>query len=196
MQSKILREAANAAAGKPARIIAKINSLVDQVTMDNLYRASQAGVKIDLIIRGICGLVPGMKGLSENIRVTCVVGRFLEHSRIYYFENADGPQPELYLGSADWMPRNFYRRIEVVYPIYDPRLRRRLIEDILPAYLRDNAYATELHANGAYLPVPHHDKEPLFSVQEYFLDQAMSQAAAEAQATKKAREKPALRPAP
>jgi len=196
VQSKILREAANAATGKPARIIAKINSLVDQVTMDNLYRASQAGVKIDLIIRGICGLVPGMKGLSENIRVTCVVGRFLEHSRIYYFENADGPQPELYLGSADWMPRNFYRRIEVVYPIYDPRLRRRLIEDILPAYLRDNAYATELHANGAYLPVPRRDDEPLFSVQEYFLDQAMSQAAAEAQAAKKAREKPALRPAP
>jgi polyphosphate kinase len=195
VQSKILREAENAAAGKPARIIAKINSLVDQVTMDNLYRASQAGVKIDLIIRGICGLVPGMKGLSENIRVTCVVGRFLEHSRIYYFENAGGTQPELYLGSADWMPRNFYRRIEVVFPIYDPNLRRRLIEDVLPAYLRDNAFATRLHANGAYLPVAH-GGEPLFSVQEYFLDQAMSEAAAEAKAAKKARERPALRPAP
>jgi polyphosphate kinase len=195
VQSKILREAENAAAGKPARIIAKINSLVDQVTMDNLYRASQAGVKIDLIIRGICGIVPGMKGLSENIRVTCVVGRFLEHSRIYYFENAEGAQPELYLGSADWMPRNFYRRIEVVFPIYDPNLRRRLIEDILPAYLRDNAFATRLHANGAYLPVAH-GSEPLFSVQEYFLDQAMIEAAAEAKAAKKAREKPALRPAP
>jgi polyphosphate kinase len=196
IQSKILREAANAAAGKPARIVAKINSIVDQVTMDNLYRASQAGVKIELVIRGICGLVPGMKGLSENIRVTCIVGRFLEHSRIYYFENSGGPQPELYLGSADLMPRNLYRRIEVVFPVYDPRLRRQIIEDILPAYLRDNAFATELHANGAYIPVPRPESEPLFSAQEYFLEQAMSLSVAEAKAAKKAGEKPALRPAP
>jgi polyphosphate kinase len=196
VQKKILREAANAAAGKPARIIAKINSLIDQPTMDNLYRASQAGVKIHLVVRGICGLVPGLKGLSENIRVTCIVGRFLEHSRIYYFENAEGPQPELYLGSADWMPRNFYRRIEVVYPVYDPALRRRIIEDVLPTFLRDNAFATELHANGAYLPIPHKEKEPLFSAQEYFLEQAQAEAAAEAHAAKKALDKPALRPAP
>ncbi|MGA2052123.1 MAG: polyphosphate kinase 1 [Opitutales bacterium] len=196
IQAKILREAANAAAGKPARIIAKINSLVDQVTMDNLYRASQAGVKIDLVIRGICGLVPRLKGLSENIRVTSIVGRFLEHSRIYYFENSGGSQPELYLGSADWMPRNMYRRIEVVFPIYEPQLRRQLIEDILPAYLRDNAFATELHANGAYLPVARRNNEPLFSVQDYFLEQAMALASAEAKAAKKAGEKPALRPAP
>jgi polyphosphate kinase len=164
--------------------------------MDNLYRASQAGVKIHLVVRGICGLVPGLRGLSENIRVTSIVGRFLEHSRIYYFENAGGPQPELFLGSADWMPRNFYRRIEVVYPIYDARLRKRLLEDVLPAYLRDNAFATELHSNGAYLPVSRDEKEPLFSTQEYFLEQATAWAAEDAKAAAKARKKPALRPEP
>ncbi len=196
VQKKILREAANAAAGKPARICAKINSLIDQETMDNLYRASQAGVKIHLIVRGICGLVPGMKGLSENIRVTSVVGQFLEHSRIYYFENADGPQPELYLGSADWMPRNFYRRIEVVFPVLDPDLRKRILDDVLPAYARDNTYATELHANGAYIPVPRRDGDKPFSVQEYFLAQGADHAAAEAHAAEKEREQPKLRPQP
>ncbi len=196
LQEKILREASNALAGKPAKIVAKINSVVDQETMDNLYRASQAGVKIHLVVRGICGLVPGLRGLSENIRVTSIVGRFLEHSRIYYFENAGGPQPELFLGSADWMPRNFYRRIEVVYPVYDVRLRKRLLDDVLPAYLRDNAFATELHSNGAYLPVVRDEKEPLFSVQEYFLEQAAGWAAEDAKEAAKALKKPALRPEP
>jgi polyphosphate kinase len=137
-----------------------------------------------------------MKGLSENIRVTSIVGQFLEHSRIYYFENTGGHQPELYLGSADWMPRNFFRRIEVVFPVLDPQLRRRILKDILPAYQRDNAYATELHANGAYFPVPAKSGEPPFSAQEYFLAQAAEAAAAEAKAAEKAREKPALRPEP
>jgi len=196
IQRKILREAAQAALGKPARIIAKINSVIDQETMDNLYRAAQAGVPIHLVVRGICGLVPGMKGLSENIRVTSIVGRFLEHSRIYYFENSGGEEPELYLGSADWMPRNFFRRIEVVFPVRDPRLRQRLIHDVLPAYLRDNAYATELHANGAYIPVPRHGEDELFSAQEYFLKQAAAHAAAEAESAEKEREKPKLRPQP
>jgi len=196
IQKKILREAAHAAAGKPARIIAKINSLVDQETMDNLYRAAQAGVSIHLIVRGICGLVPGLKGLSENIRVTSIVGQFLEHSRIYYFENSGGNQPELYLGSADWMPRNFYRRIEVVFPVLDPGLRRRLLEDVLPAYLRDNVFATELHANGAYVPVRRKNEEEPFSVQEYFLAQAAARAAEEAAVAKKELEKPKLRPQP
>jgi polyphosphate kinase len=196
IQKKILREATNAAAGKPARITAKINSLIDQETMDNLYRAAQAGVKIHLIVRGICGLVPGLKGFSDNLRVTSVVGQFLEHSRILYFENSGGEQPELYLGSADWMPRNFYRRIEVVFPVYDPALRKRIIEDVLPAYLRDNLYATELHANGAYAPVRRHDHEKPFSVQEYFLAQAAAAACAEAATMEKEREKPKLRPQP
>jgi polyphosphate kinase len=196
VQKKILREAANAAQGKPARIVAKINSLVDQETMDHLYRAAQAGVSIHLIVRGICGLVPGLKGLSENIRVTSIVGRFLEHSRIYYFENSGGAEPELYLGSADWMPRNFYRRIEVVFPVRDPKLRERLIEDVLPAYLRDNTFATELHANGAYFPVARDGREESCSAQDYFLNQAATQAAAEAALAEKEREKPKLRPQP
>jgi len=196
IQKKILREAVNAAAGKPARITAKINSLIDQETMDNLYRAAQAGVKVHLIVRGICGLVPGLKGLSENIRVTSIVGQFLEHSRILYFENSGGEQPELYLGSADWMPRNFYRRIEVVFPVYDPALRKRIIEDVLPAYLRDNTYATELHANGAYVPVTRQAHDKLFSAQEYFLAQAAEAAACETAAMEKEREKPKLRAQP
>jgi len=196
IQKKILREAANAAAGKPARIIAKINSIIDQETMDNLYRAAQAGVSIHLVVRGICGLVPGLKGLSENIRVTSIVGRFLEHSRIYYFENAGGEEPELYLGSADWMPRNFYRRIEVVFPVRDPQLRKRLVDDVLPAFLRDNAFATELHANGAYVPVPRHGEEKYFCAQDYFLKQAAGHAATEAELAEKEREQPKLRPQP
>ncbi|HTB63107.1 MAG TPA: RNA degradosome polyphosphate kinase, partial [Opitutales bacterium] len=196
IQKKILREGANAAAGKPARIIAKINSLIDQETMDNLYRAAQAGVKIHVVVRGICGLVPGLKGLSENIRVTSIVGQFLEHSRIYYFQNAGGDEPELYLGSADWMPRNFYRRIEVVFPVLDPALRKRIIDDVLPAFLRDNSFATELHSNGAYLPVPHRADDKLFSAQEYFLAQAAAAEAAEARAAQQEREKPKLRPQP
>jgi polyphosphate kinase len=196
IQKKILREAANAAAGKPARITAKINSLIDQETMDNLYRASLAGVPVTLVVRGICGLVPRLKGLSENIRVTSVVGRFLEHSRIYYFENHGGPEPELYLGSADWMPRNFYRRIEVVFPVHDPNLRRRLLEDILPAYQRDDAFAAELHANGAYTPVPPKSEGHRFSVQEYFLEKAAAEADAEAKIIEQEREKPQLRAQP
>jgi len=196
IQKKILREAANAAAGKPAKIIAKINSLIDQETMDNLYRASQAGVKVHVIVRGICGLVPGLKGLSENIRVTSIVGQFLEHSRILYFENSGGEQPELYLGSADWMPRNFYRRIEVVFPVYDPALRKRIIEDVLPAYLRDNMFATELHSNGAYIPIPRTAQEKQFSAQEYFLAQAIEAASCEKDALEKEREKPKLRTQP
>ena len=109
IQELIATEAANAAAGKPARIIAKMNELVDQVTIDNLYAASQAGVKIDLIVRGTCCLLPGVKGLSDNIRVRNIVGRFLEHARVFYFEN--GGEPLVYCGSADWMPRNFFRRV-------------------------------------------------------------------------------------
>jgi polyphosphate kinase len=196
IQKKILREAANAAAGKPARIVAKINSIVDQETMDNLYRASQAGVSIHLVVRGICGLVPGLKGLSENIRVTSIVGRFLEHSRIYYFENSGGEEPELYLGSADWMPRNFYRRIEVVFPVRDPQLRKRMLADVLPAFLRDNTFAKELHANGAYVPVARHGDEKYFCAQDYFLQQAADHAAAETVIAEKEREKPKLRPQP
>lgn len=169
MQEKILREAENARKGKPARIIAKCNSLIEKETIDNLYRASQAGVKIDLIIRGICALVPGVPGLSENIRVISIVGRYLEHARIYYFENADG-EPEIYSGSGDWMQRNFFRRIECIFPITKPGPRKEIMEDLLPAQLRDET-ATVLGSNGAYTPVKPKARKP-FCSQTYFMERA------------------------
>ncbi len=165
------REAANAAAGRPARIVAKMNALVDKAVIDALYAASRAGVKIDLIVRGICCLVPGMPGLSENIRVRSIVGRFLEHARIAYFENAGG-EPLIYAGSADWMPRNFFRRVEVLFPIVDPVLRRRIARDLIPAELRDNLNAQELGNNGAYRPVARRPNERAFSVHAHFISAA------------------------
>ena len=139
MLSLVQREAANARKGLPARIIVKMNALVDRQMIEALYEASQAGVKIDLIVRGICCLRPQLEGVSENITVRSVVDRFLEHSRIYYFENAG--QPDLFLGSADWMPRNFFRRIEVVFPIEDGNLRERIMSEILAVQLQDNVKA-------------------------------------------------------
>jgi polyphosphate kinase len=145
----IQREADNAARGLPARIVAKMNSLVEPELIEALYRASQAGVKIELIVRGICCLRPGVKGVSENITVRSIVDRFLEHSRIYYFENAR--QPEVFLGSADWMPRNLFRRIEVVFPVADGNLRERVIHEILDTTLADNVKARLLAADGTYV---------------------------------------------
>jgi polyphosphate kinase len=142
------REARNAKRGRPARIIAKMNALVDPPVIQALYRASQAGVEIDLIIRGQCALLPGLRGVSSRIRVRSIVGRFLEHSRIFYFGNAGGP--EIYLGSADWMQRNLYERVEVLFPLKDPRLRRRITEEILPAYLADGRAARLLGADGNF----------------------------------------------
>ena len=168
LQELIDIESLNASAGKPARIIAKMNSLVDQATINRLYAASQNGVKIDLIIRGICCLVPGVSGLSENIRVRSIVGRYLEHSRAFYFQNTEG-EPLIYAGSADWMPRNFFRRIEVVFPIDDPALRAWFMDEMFPMELQDNTDARELHANGAYRKVARQPDEPSFSVQNYFV---------------------------
>src|SRR5206468_8815766 len=128
--SLIERERDHALAGKPARIIAKLNALVDQEIIEKLYEASCAEVTIDLIVRGICCLRPKIPGLSENIRVISIVGRFLEHSRIYYFENNGAP--DLYLASADWMPRNFYRRVEIAFPVEAPALRQEIIREVLP----------------------------------------------------------------
>jgi polyphosphate kinase len=144
----IAREAANAKRGLPARIIAKFNSLVEPELIEALYAASQAGVKIELIIRGICCLRPGVPGLSENITVRSIIDRFLEHSRIFYFENA--LQPEVFVGSADWMPRNLFRRIEVVFPIEDGILCDRIIREILGVILADNARARFLGPDGIY----------------------------------------------
>jgi polyphosphate kinase len=147
----ISSERRHALAGKPARIIAQVNSLVDKKVIDALYAASRAGVSIDLIVRGVCCLVPGVKGLSENIRVRSIVGQFLEHARVCYFANAG--RPRVYLGSADWMPRNFYRRVEVLFPIVDAQIRQRLLEQYLPTMLADNVGARELQPTGAYLHV-------------------------------------------
>jgi len=144
----IAREAEHAEAGRPARIIAKMNSLVDPRAIEALYAASRAGVVIDLIVRGICCLRPGVPGVSENIRVISIVDRFLEHSRITHFQNGDAP--EVYLASADWMPRNFRRRVEILFPIEDPRLRSRIVDGILKASLLDNVKARELRADGTY----------------------------------------------
>jgi polyphosphate kinase len=142
------RETRNAKRGRPARIIVKMNALVDPPVIQALYRASQAGVDIDLIVRGQCALVPGLRGLSSRIRVRSIVGRFLEHSRIFYFEN--GGEPEIYLGSADWMQRNLYERVEVLFPLKDEGLRRRIKDEILPAYLADTRAARLLGADGKF----------------------------------------------
>jgi polyphosphate kinase len=151
MKSKLFelikRESSNAAAGKPARIIAKMNSLSNQEMVDQLYEASQAGVKIDLIVRGICCLKPGVPGLSENITVRSIVDRFLEHSRIFYFEN--GGEREAWLSSADWMTRNLTRRIELMCPVFDSKLCQVVIR-ILELSLMDNVKARILQPNGQY----------------------------------------------
>jgi polyphosphate kinase len=144
----IRREADHARAGRPARIIAKMNALLDRDVINELYAASQAGVDIDLIVRGMCGLRPGIPGISDNIQVRSIVGRFLEHSRAFYFLN--GGQDEAYISSADWMPRNLYERAEVLCPVRDPGLLERLRDEILGAYLADNCKARLLTRSGAY----------------------------------------------
>jgi polyphosphate kinase len=146
------RERVNAEAGLPARIIAKMNSLVDPKIIELLYRASQAGVRIDLIVRGTCCLRPGMPGVSDNIRVISIIDKYLEHSRISYFQNSD--DPEVFLASADWMPRNFRRRVEIMFPIENPQLKRRIVDGILGVVLADNVKARELQSDGTYRRVP------------------------------------------
>lgn len=151
-----------ARAGRPARIMAKMNSLLEAQVIDALYQASQAGVKIDLVVRGVCALRAGVPGLSENIRVRSIVGRFLEHSRVFYFY-ADG-QETVYLSSADWMDRNFFRRVEIAFPVYDKTLKRRVITEAFTYALRDNQFAWQLQPNGAYTPV--RSRRPPFSLHD------------------------------
>jgi polyphosphate kinase len=160
------REAEHARSGRPARIMAKMNRLADHDVVNALYRASQAGVEIDLIVRGICTLRPGIQGLSENIRVRSIVGRLLEHSRMYSFEN--GGQPEVFTGSADWMPRNLYRRVEVLTPVEDEGLKRYLREEFIGAYLRDNRKARELQPDGTYVRAAARADSHDFNSQLYF----------------------------
>ncbi len=166
MVEMIEREATHQKKGRPAHIIAKINSLTDTGIIRALYEASQEGVPIDLILRGVCMLRPGVPGLSETITVRSIVGRFLEHSRVFYFLN--GNEEEVYIGSADWMRRNLDRRVEVVAPVEDERLKRILRDDILDAYLRDNVKARLLQADGSYARVEPEEGEEPFSSQEYF----------------------------
>jgi len=144
----IAREEEHAREGRPARIIAKMNGLLDKTIIQALYRASQAGVEIDLIVRGKCALRPSVRGVSDHIRVRSIVGRFLEHSRILYFAN--GGDEEIYLGSADWMPRNLYERVEAVFPVKDPILRQRVLNEILAVYLEDRAKSRILLPSGEY----------------------------------------------
>jgi polyphosphate kinase len=144
----IRNEAKLAAEGKQGRVIAKMNALLEPQIIEELYAAAAAGVKIDLIVRGVCALRPGIEGLSENIRVRSVVGRFLEHSRVFYFGN-DGAD-DVYLASADWMDRNFFRRIELCFPVLDPALKRRVIREGLQPYLDDNCQAWEMRPDGTY----------------------------------------------
>jgi polyphosphate kinase len=139
-------QAERARQGRPSRIFAKLNALVDYRVIESLYRASQAGVPIDLVVRGICSLRPGLPGISENIRVRSIVDRFLEHSRIFVFSPDD--EAEIFLASSDWMPRNFYRRVEVMFPVEAPDLRRRILNEIIPRYLDDNVKARMLQADG------------------------------------------------
>lgn len=170
MLGMIKREAEHARNGKPARIVAKMNRLADVEIIKALYEASQAGVEIDLIIRGICMLRPGIEGLSENIRVRSIVGQLLEHSRVYHFAN--GGDDEVYLGSSDWMPRNLDRRVEVVAPIENPTLKKYLKDEFLPAYLHDNVKARELCSDGTYRRITPKVNEKAFNSQISFQEKS------------------------
>jgi polyphosphate kinase len=175
----INEQAARSREGKRSRIVAKLNALVDRQTIEALYRASQAGVSIDLLIRGICCLRPGLPGISENIRVFSVVDRFLEHSRILVF--GDGPKAQVFLSSADWMPRNFDRRVEVMFPVEAEALRQRIIDSIMPTYLSDNCHMRVLRADGTYTRLAPGGDHPRRSQTELLALAAANAEAAEAE---------------
>ena len=172
MTDFIRKEAELAKDGRPGRIIVKMNALVDAPIIQELYKASQAGVEIDLIIRGICCLRPGIQGVSENIRVISIIGRFLEHSRVFYFHN-DGSD-RYYIGSADWMPRNLDRRVEALVPIEDPAIRQEL-DSILEICLKDNRQAWEMQPDGTYIERFPPEDEPSRSTQKILMEQALAQ---------------------
>ncbi len=156
LQNKVLelieRETQRAKKGEPARILGKMNALVDPVVIRALYGASQAGVEVDLLVRGVCCLRPGVPGISERIRVLSVVDRFLEHTRAFAF--GVGPQADVFISSADWMPRNFHRRVEVMAPVEEPALKARILDEVIGLGLRDNVKARQLQSDGTYLPIP------------------------------------------
>jgi polyphosphate kinase len=163
--TRIRKEAGNARAGKPARLIAKVNALIDPAVIEDLYLASQAGVQIDLIVRGMCSLRPGLPGISERIRVLSIVDRYLEHARIFYFQN--GGEPLYILTSADWMPRNFDRRVEIAFPIIDAALQNR-IKDILETQLSDNIKAWWMQPDGHYRRAAADVSSPLRSQEKLY----------------------------
>lgn len=167
LMALIDNEIAAARAGKPARMILKMNQLEEDTAIQKLYQASQAGVRVDLIVRGLCSLVPGLEGYSENIRVKSIVGRYLEHSRIFYFQNAPRDQ-QVYLGSADLMRRNLHNRVEVVFPVLDPAMQKCVLR-ILMTSLRDNQQAWELRADGTYWRIVPQPDEPVVNSQECFM---------------------------
>jgi polyphosphate kinase len=167
MKELIEREIKLAEKGEKAHIIIKVNSLVDKAIIKHLYRASQAGVKIDLLVRGICCLRPGLEGISENIQVTSIVGRFLEHSRIYYFLN--GGKEQIFLGSADLMPRNIDRRVEVLFPVEEERLIRQLRDDVLDIYLKDTVKARRMNPDGSYSRLVPDSPDSLLNSQEWLI---------------------------
>jgi polyphosphate kinase len=158
MLERTRREMEHARAGRQARIVAKMNALIEPQIIQALYEASMAGVQVDLIVRGICSLRPGVPGVSDNVTVRSIVGRFLEHSRVFYFEN--NGDPEVYCASADWMERNFFRRIEVGFPIQRRHHRRQLFED-LELYLADNCQAWVLQPDGSWVREQPGSSEPI-----------------------------------
>jgi polyphosphate kinase len=169
MEALIEREIEIHRRGEQGHLIFKMNALVDKPMIQALYRASMAGVKIDLIVRGICCLRPNLEGVSENIRVVSIVGRFLEHSRVFYFRN--GGNDEIYLGSADLMPRNINRRVEVLFPLEDASLVRYLRDEVLAEYLMDNVKARDMRSDGTYERVSPGQKENPLNIQSYLLNE-------------------------
>ncbi|MBT4503985.1 MAG: RNA degradosome polyphosphate kinase, partial [Gemmatimonadetes bacterium] len=173
MLSRIEREAEHARAGRPAAIIAKMNGLMDPKIIRALYAASQAGVQIDLIVRGICCLRAGLPGISDNIRVYSIIGRFLEHSRVFYFAN--GSESEIWLGSADWMNRNLRNRVEVVFPIEDLDLKERVHRELLEFAMIDRVKARVMQADGTYARRQAETGEPLMCMQEALMEVALGE---------------------
>ena len=167
MVSLIDREIVHAREGRPTGIFVKVNALVEEGMIEALYRASGAGIKVRLLVRGICCLRPGIPGVSDNIEVRSIVGRFLEHSRIIRFEN--GGEPEIYLGSADWMPRNLFRRVETGFPIRNPRVQEH-VQEIIDWFWRDNVKARVMDSEGLYHPRPIDGER--FNAQEEFIAEA------------------------
>jgi polyphosphate kinase len=164
--SMIRAETRAARAGKTSRIMAKMNSLLEPLVIQELYKASQAGVKIDLIVRGVCALRSGVPGLSENITVRSIVGRFLEHSRVFYFD--DQGKESVYLSSADWMDRNFFRRVEIAFPVNDPALKKRVIDEAFNEALRDNQRAWLQQPDGTYALI--RNRRTPFSLHQHLME--------------------------